>query len=225
TRTSRWNLSGAGTARSAMPREHREVLPMNAVVDFPAKPEARPYLEAFGREFGKHAREPGWLTGQRRRSLARFAELGFPSRRSEAWRYLDLRALEETPMLPVGSVRPVGSAPAHDLLAEVGLSETTHRLVLVDGRYAPELSKIGRLPAGIWLGATAAAIGERPELIRSAIEAPPLDAARPFAALNAAFFADGFVLEIAPGVALAQSVEIVHLASTGPGGSLHTLFI
>src|SRR5882762_2357648 len=195
---------------------------MSAVVDFPVKPEARPYLDAFGRDFGRHTREPDWLSRQRRRSLARFAELGFPSRRSEAWRYLDLRALEATPMLPVGSVRVIGGVPAPDLLAEVGLSETAYRLVLVDGHYAPELSTFGRLPWGVWLGATAVAIGERPDLIRSAIEAPPLDAARPFAALNTAFFADGFVLEIAPGIALDQPIEIVHLASGGSGGSLHT---
>jgi Fe-S cluster assembly protein SufD len=205
-----------------MPHDEDEALPMSAVVDFPVKPEARPYLDAFGRDFGQHAREPLWLAGQRRRSLARFAEFGFPSRRSEAWRYLDLRALEATPMLPVGLVRAIGGVPARDLLAEVGLPETVHRLVLVDGRYAPELSRSGGLPRGVWLGATAAAIGERPDLIRSAIEAPPLDTARPFAALNTAFFADGFVLEIAPGIALDQPIEIVHLASGGAGGSLHT---
>src|SRR6266481_4197240 len=103
TRISRSNSSGAVTARSAMPHDSYEVSPMSAVVDFPVKPEARPYLEAFGRDFGRHAREPDWLAGQRRRSLARFAELGFPSRRSEAWRYLDLHRLGQRPMLPVGS--------------------------------------------------------------------------------------------------------------------------
>ncbi len=195
---------------------------MSAVVDFPVKPEARPYLDAFARDFGRHAREPLWLAGQRRRNLARFAELGFPSRRSEAWRYLDLRALAATPMLPMGSVRAIGGTTALDLLAEVGLSETAYRLVLLDGRYAPALSTFGGLPAGVWLGATAVAIGERPDLVRSAIEAQPLDAARPFAALNTAFFADGFVLEIAPEIALDQPIEVVHLASGSTGGSLHT---
>src|SRR5438093_4890649 len=120
TRNSRYSSSGAGTARSAMPHDEYEAPLMSAVVDFPVKPEARPYLEAFGRDFGRHAREPDWLSGQRRRSLARFAELGFPSRRSEAWRYLDLRALEETPMLPLGSLRAVGGVAARELLAEVG---------------------------------------------------------------------------------------------------------
>src|SRR5438132_2888089 len=145
TRTSRYSSSGAGTAHSAMPHNEYEAPPMSAVVDFPVKPEARPYLEAFGRDFGRHAREPDWLSGQRRRSLARFAELGFPSRRSEAWRYLDLRALETSPMLPAGAVRSVADGSTRDLLGEVGLSEATSRLVVVDGHYAPELSTVGRL--------------------------------------------------------------------------------
>ena len=194
---------------------------MSAVVDFPVKPEARPYLDAFGRaDRVRRVREPDWLAGHRRRSLARFAELGFPSRRSEAWRYLDLRTLEEAPMLPAGAVRGASDAATRAQLAEVGFSGAAHRLVLVDGRFAPELSAVDELPSGVWLGPTETAIAERPDLIRSAIEAPPLDAFRPFAALNAAFFADGFVLDIAPGVALNRPVEIVHLASGE--GSLHT---
>src|SRR6516162_7566007 len=77
---------------------------MSGVVDFPVKPEARPYLEAFGRgDFIRDRREPDWLVGYRKASLARFAELGFPSRRSEAWRYIDLRPLEQRPMLPARS--------------------------------------------------------------------------------------------------------------------------
>ena len=74
---------------------------MSAVVDFPVKPEARPYLDAASiAAAGDHAGEPDWLAQQRRRALARFAEQGFPSRRGEAWRYLDLHALEQSPLLP-----------------------------------------------------------------------------------------------------------------------------
>ena len=45
---------------------------------------------------------------------------------------------------------------------------------------------------------------------------------QPFAALNAALFADGFVLEVAPGVVVEQPIEIVHLASGDVPASLHT---
>jgi Fe-S cluster assembly protein SufD len=197
---------------------------MSAIVDFPVKAEARPYLEAFGRgsSLGDQ-HEPDWLTGYRKASLARFAETGFPSRRGEAWRYIDLRPLEERPMLPVRTVDQAAiSAAVRDQVAEIGLAGPTCRLVLVDGRFAPELSTFERLPEGVWFGSTAAAIAKRPDLIRSSLETPPPDPARAFAALNAALFADGFVLDIAPGVAFERPIEIVHLASSGAEASLHT---
>ena len=197
---------------------------MNAVVDFPVRPEARPYLEAFGRDsLARAGREPDWLTGYRKGSLARFAEFGFPSRRSEAWRYLDLRALEQRPMLPAGAQQGGISAQIRAQLAEMALGRPAYRLVLVDGRLAPALSALEGLPPGVWLGSMAAAITERPELVRAGFAALSLDAARPFAALNTAFFADGFVLDIEPGVVLERPVEIIHLSSgAAQGGSLHT---
>src|SRR5207237_8770852 len=71
---------------------------MSAVLDFPVKPEARPYLDAFdGRE---RSRAPSWLAQSRRRGMARFAELGFPTPRSGGWRYLDLQPLQQKPLLP-----------------------------------------------------------------------------------------------------------------------------
>ena len=191
---------------------------MSAVVDFPVKPETRPYLEMFGRVRRKG--DPDWLAGYRHRSLARFAELGFPSRRSEAWRYLDLHRLEQRPMLPVGSGAAAVTSAARSQLAEIGLSEPAYRLVLVNGSFAPELSRLDHLPSGARLGPMAAAIAKRPDLVRAGLETQPLD--RPFASLNAAFFADGFVLDIAPGVALERPVEIIHLSVDNTGGSLHT---
>ena len=197
---------------------------MSAIVDFPVKPEARPYLDAFARgDFTRDRREPEWLVGYRKASLARFAELGFPSRRSEAWRYIDLRPLEERPMLPVrGPKRASDRLAVRARLAEIGLAQPTHRLVLVDGRFSREFSALDRLPSGVWLGSTAAAIAERPELLRSRLETPPLDPARPFTSLNSAFFADGFVLDIAPGFAVERPFEILHLASGDTDTSLHT---
>ncbi len=182
---------------------------MNAVVDFPVKPEARPYLGAFADD----AREPRWLRDARQQGLDRFARLGFPSRRSENWRYLDLRALEQHPMLPIVMPQPMG------VPTELALDTSAARIVLVDGRFAPELSRPTSLE-GVWFGPTRAAIAERPDLVAAfAIDA---GAEHPFASLNAAFFADGFVLEVGHGVVLDAPIEIVHLASGAGDASLHT---
>jgi Fe-S cluster assembly protein SufD len=194
---------------------------MNAIVDFPVKPEARPYLEAFAREHPQA--EPDWLARYRNGGLARFAELGFPSRRSEAWRYLDLRPLDQRPMLPARARTSAVPSAARVQIEQIGLAASTYRLVLIDGRFAPELSRIKDLPSGVWLRPMRAAIIERPDLVRSGLELQSSDASRPFASLNAAFFADGFVLDIAPGVVIDRPVEIVHVSSgEARGASLHT---
>ncbi|HTQ34369.1 MAG TPA: Fe-S cluster assembly protein SufD [Stellaceae bacterium] len=182
---------------------------MNAVVDFSVKPEARPYLDVFA----ETADEPDWLREARRISLNRFAELGFPTRRSENWRYLDLRSLERHPMLPSVMGQPMG-VPSGLVLAD-----SAARIVLIDGRFAPELSRLD-LPDGCWFGSTRTAIEKRPDLVRAfAIDA---GTEHPFASLSAAFFANGFVLEVGYGVSLDSPIEIVHLASGAGDASLHT---
>ena len=192
---------------------------MSAVLDFPVKPEARPYLDAFDRGAG---REPDWLTRQRRRALSRFAELGFPTRRSESWRYLDLQPLQQKPLLPAELEPGKHDAIAEAQIAGLELPGRGPRLVILDGRFAPELSNIRDLPAGLWFGATHRAMVEREDLFREVAEEASGDAAHPFAALNAAFFADGYILDIGPGLALQEPIEIVHLATGAPAASLHT---
>jgi Fe-S cluster assembly protein SufD len=179
--------------------------------------EVRPYLEAFRAA----AAEPLWLGAERRESLRQFAEAGFPSRRSEAWRYLDLRMLAEAPLLPANHA-PIGVAAARALLDETGGSDAPHRLILVDGRVVPELSAVADLPEGVWLGSMTQALAARPELARCAFAGGAYDRDEPFAALNGAFFTDGFVLEATPSRIVEQPIEIVHLASGEFVGSWHT---
>ncbi|HKS88933.1 MAG TPA: Fe-S cluster assembly protein SufD [Stellaceae bacterium] len=181
---------------------------MSAVLDFPVKPEARPYV---GR-FAEAAREPEWLRQSRRRGLSRFAELGFPSRKSESWRYLDLRRLEAEPLLPA-----VGDATA-TLPPGLFPDCCAARLVLAGGRFAGPLSRLD-VPPGVWFGSIARAIAERPDLIRAAVAGA--DAEHSFAALNGAFFADGFVLDMAACSRLDRPAAIIHW-SEGSAASLHT---
>jgi Fe-S cluster assembly protein SufD len=187
---------------------------MSAVLDFPVKPKARDYLAAFSAD----PNEPAWLGERRRQGITRFAELGWPTRRNESWRYLDLSN--------AGKLRPAKrlarSLDAH-LRARVEslfIAADAHRVVLVDGRFAPELSVVAPIP-GVWLGSTTQAIAERPSLVRRAADKIGIADSEAFDALNAAFFSDGFVLQIAPGASIEQPIEIVHFAAAGEL-SLHT---
>jgi len=183
---------------------------MSAVVDFPVQHETSRTAAGFAPPSG----EPPWLTDARHAGLAQFAKLGMPSRRSEAWRYIDLGGLDR--FQPAAS-RPAaaGAAAVGPLLDRMAVGEIGHRLVLVDGRFAPELSQIGAVE-GVWFGPTAQAIRARPDLLRRGLRA---DTA--FAALNAAFFADGYVLEVGAGVRLESPIAVVHLASGEGDAAIH----
>jgi Fe-S cluster assembly protein SufD len=133
-----------------------------------------------------------------------------------------LRALEQKPMLPSAVPPRIDGGALRARLAGTSFAGAAYRLVLIDGRFAPGLSTMEGLPAGVWLGSTAEALSQRPDLVRSRFESPSVDSARPFAALNAAFFADGFVLDVAPDVTLDQPIEIMHLSSGEGGASFHT---
>jgi Fe-S cluster assembly protein SufD len=190
---------------------------MTAIVEFPAKPEARDYLACFARDTA----EPGWLAARRQQSMTRFAELGFPSRRSESWRYLDLQPLQQKPLLPARGDAQTDNAALRERVSALTVAGFAARLVLVDGHFAPALSDMPVL-AGVWFGSMAQAMRERGQLAQAAVEDGSGEAVHPFAALNTAFFADGYVLDVAAGARLDRPIEIVHLGSGASEASFHT---
>jgi Fe-S cluster assembly protein SufD len=171
-----------------------------------------PYLQTYRPAPG----EPRWLVEGRAAALARFSELGLPTRREEAWRFTDLRPLQRIAYPPAAAGGRVGDPH----LTPWRLAGAAWRVVLVDGVFAPRLSALDGLPKGAWLASTAATLAKRPELLEEAL-APDANARQPFAALNAALFADGWVLALEPGVVLDRPVEVIHLARGADPRSIH----
>jgi len=192
---------------------------MSAVVDFPIKPETRPYFDAFA----DTASEPGWLRKARRVSLNRFAETGFPTRRSENWRYLDLQELQRQPLLPTRIPPPQAMLTAGEQLAHVQLSGSRAgtRLVLVDGCFSPKLSTINDR-RGVFVCPMSSATISDQCLFKQAADTDSDNFDCPFAALNGAFFADGYIVSIQPDYRLDEPIEIAHLISGAAEASFHT---
>ena len=121
---------------------------------------------------------------------------GLPHRRVEDWKYTDLRSLmrEARPLAPAPDERArQGRAPSEVLRDHAHL-----RLTLVDGTFAPSLSDVGLLPAGVRVVALPRRWprGSDRSSERLGLLAPDNAAL----ALNAAFMTDGIVLAVEPGV-------------------------
>jgi len=103
-----------------------------------------------------------------------------------------------------------GSLPAMiwDGVAEARELCRPGEIVFVNGRFAPEFSLLGAMPAGVWLASVRRTQSERPQLLDAAIDENDTRGAQPFASLNAALFTDGLVLSLDPGVALEKPVQM-----------------
>jgi len=137
--------------------------------------------------------EPQWLAELRERSIQRFAVEGFPTRHDEEWRFNDLRPLTS---------RMFEQAPALAGAAAWERAGDGPLMVLANGFVTEGEAEL----PGLGL-----------EAIRNLLREPmpELEGLTSFAALNAALFADGFSIRVAPGQVLDAPVEILHWTEAG----------
>jgi len=149
-----------------------------------------------------------WLGKLRAEALARFREEGLPTQRVEAWKYTNLQPLAKAGFAP--SQGAEGSLPAH--LADALIlpqDAQAHKLVFMNGRFRPELSELGPLPAGVTLMSLAEALAGRAELVEPHLGRIAAPNGHALISLNTAFMGDGLLLHVPDGTALERPVHVI----------------
>ena len=161
----------------------------------------------FARDAGAHA--PDWLDDQRRSALHAFTRAGFPTRKLEEWRFTDVSALAAAPFA-LADASHDANAIEHAQSFSFG-PDAAVELVFVNGHYKPQLSRLGKLPAGATVTNLHDAIEADHPCLRThlaKLATPEIDA---FVALNTAFLRDGV---------------LIHLPrNTTVDGPIHLLFV
>jgi len=174
-----------------------------------------PFLSAH-EAFAAAAGGPAWLAELRRSGLERFAAVGFPTTRQEAWRFTNVEkiATGRFASAPVGS--PRGGEAA---LQRVVFGDPAERLVavFVNGRFAKRLSTLKGLPAGVVVGSLADAIERHPDVVRDHLARHATPEANPFAALATAFVEDGAFVHVPRNVVVDHPLQIVFVSTGGAG--------
>ncbi|MGE0041302.1 MAG: Fe-S cluster assembly protein SufD [Vicinamibacterales bacterium] len=151
---------------------------------------------------GRGAAAPPWLHELRARALARVEALGLPTVRQEAWRFTPVARIADTAFRLADS----GPTNAAELVGRVALPDAV-RIVLLNGRFSSELSRLDQLPAGVVAGSLARAIADgRPELAHLGLV--PFEA-HPFAALNTAFLEDGVIVSVRKGAVVDRPIQVI----------------
>jgi Fe-S cluster assembly protein SufD len=165
------------------------------------------YLSSF-----PNRSESGWMRDLRKASLEKFAVQGFPSTRHEEWKYTDVR-----PILELGA--QLCERPHLNGLASSGVAEFAipglhgHRLVFVNGHFAPELSDIQEMPQGVTFGSLAEHIAHDSELVQEHLNQYVVKTApTPFVDLNTAFLQDGAFLHVPQGIEIDEPIHLLFLS-------------
>ena len=171
------------------------------------------YVETFAERAGNDG--SGWLGAVRQEAIERFAELGFPSRRLEEWRYTNVAPIAKQAFVP--ALRSDGDDGVDDGdLAGLDLPDFGgSRLVFIDGHFADRASKFLEDPAFEFQSLAQAAKAEAPAQGSAlALYGDLVDAKDDgFSALNTAFATDGAVVTLKRGQALAGPLQIVFVSS------------
>jgi Fe-S cluster assembly protein SufD len=153
----------------------------------------------------------------REQAIGRFAALGLPHRRVEAWKYTDLRAaLREAYPPAIGTPSRLDAAGLEAALgAELAALETV-RIVFVNGAFAPALSRFdeGRGEAYHF------------DPLSHGLESPGFDwvaerladdtgpKGETVVALNTAFARDGVMLRVVEGARVARPIHLIFVTDT-----------
>ena len=151
-----------------------------------------------------------WLDALRNEGR-RLSANGLPSTRTEAWKYTNLAPLAELDFPPPALGADVQPA---DLAAGAFDALEGPSLVFVNGRLLEEHSRRDGLPSGLRVCGLAQGLTDDPAQIATLIgdTTPNGD---PLAAFNAAFAADGCIVETAPGAVIDQPIHLRFVAAPG----------
>ncbi|MFN4088268.1 MAG: Fe-S cluster assembly protein SufD [Alphaproteobacteria bacterium] len=174
-------------------------------------PGAEGFVDQFAAIRGRLPGEGGAVAALREAGLARFAAVGWPHNKIEAWKYTTLR-----PLARIGFSAAAGDPGTAVQDAPRSLfPETAARVVVVNGRVRPDLSRMDGLPRGASLRRLADVLRDEPERVAGLLAASAEGDDQPMAALNLALMTDGIVLSLEAGVAVDAPIELLHLVVPG----------
>ena len=152
------------------------------------------------------SRAPAWLKELRSGGIERFAELGFPNMKQEAWRFTNVAPIAEGSFEPAKAPSRI---PTLDEIRPYLLLEAGPRLVFVDGFFQPTLST----PFFDDVQSLAHVVTHRPDLVRQHLGKYAVTQDRPFSALNTAFVHDGAFVHVAPKATVELPIQLLLLAT------------
>ena len=168
------------------------------------------HLEAYTQT--SHSAETGaaWIYPVRREAAARFAQVGFPSRKDEDWRYTNIAPIVGTPFTLAANTDVTSDEISQWSFA--GLDGT--QLTFINGRFSAEHSKVDTA-SNVKFGSIAEAVRSNPALLEPHLAHYAPVESNPFVALNTAALDDGAYVIIPANVVETNPIHLLFYSAPG----------
>ncbi len=163
---------------------------------------------------------PAWLAPLRAQAMERLEANGFPTPRNEDWHFTNPAPITEGAFEPMHPA--LGTITQADLVPFLVGHAEWPTVVFVNGRYAPALSRVDALPAGVRVLSLASALHEEPTLLERHLGklASFNEQAFAFTALNTAMMRDGAVLHVAKNTDVTTPIHLLFVSDAGAEGGV-----
>jgi Fe-S cluster assembly protein SufD len=161
--------------------------------------------EEFVRGAAKTA--PPDVNAARRKAIERFVALGFPTTKNEDWHFTSVAPIAEHEFTFVAA--RTGDVGRGDLEPFGFGGDAWHTAVFVNGRFAAELSDLGRLDPNVRVLSLADAWKSAPDLTKHVGTILTDAEQHAFTMLNTAFMTDGVVIHVPKSVEVRQPIHVV----------------
>jgi len=176
------------------------------------------YLRDFtGTNNGSDAPGPEWLLNLRQAAAVRFAEVGFPTRRNEEWRFTNVSPIAETPFTLAAKADSEMTVDALNAYTYAGMGGT--QLVFVNGHFQANLSS-REFPAGVTVSTLSAAMDASPELIEAHLGRYAKFTTQAFVALNTSALEDGAFVHLSRNAVVEDPIHLLFLSAPRGGPTI-----
>ena len=152
---------------------------------------------------------PAWLKSLRQEAMVRFAEMGFPTRDQEAWRFLNVSPIAER-LFALPGQDPRSVSPAD--VESVAFPGLDCRFVFVNGRYDASLSNPALSGGARVVNLTEAADSDS-GLVQQHLAQYTRHENEPFTALNTAMIDHGLFVYVPKGAAMSSPIHVLNIAA------------
>jgi Fe-S cluster assembly protein SufD len=158
--------------------------------------------------------DPSWRADIREAGRAAFEERPWPHSKLEPWRFTDIRPITRNDFVTAVSATSV--QPDASLLVQHRYEiEGWTELVFVDGFYAPDLSRMGKLPEGAEAGGLAEAIAADNATVQAHLDQYAAGVDSALTALNSAFLLDGAFVHLPKNAVCEAPIHLLFLNTRG----------